>query len=202
MGYPAQRLLERPFEVAPRTEPAYFAGRVILFGALMVVGAPLMTATVADNRAGESVLHLINLPFHEAGHIIFMPFGDFMTALGGSLTQVLVPLVCLRTFFARTRDMFAASVALWWTGQNLLDLAPYIDDARSLRLGLLGGRTGAEVEGHDWEKILQMLGWLHHDHAIAAGAHRLGTTLMLAALAWGGIVLVRQGVRLGRPAAV
>ncbi len=28
-------------------------------------------------------------------------------------------------------------------GQNLIDLAPYINDARNLQLVLLGGRTGA-----------------------------------------------------------
>jgi hypothetical protein len=32
---------------------------------------------------------VINLPFHEAGHILFSPFGDFLMTLGGSLTQVL-----------------------------------------------------------------------------------------------------------------
>ena len=42
----------------------------------------------------NSFLHLINLLFHEAGHIIFSPFGQFMTMLGGSLMQVLVPIVC------------------------------------------------------------------------------------------------------------
>ena len=40
---------------------------------------------------GESFLHLINLPFHEAGHIFFMFFGRFLMTLGGSLTQLLVP---------------------------------------------------------------------------------------------------------------
>jgi len=43
---------------------------------------------------GSSFLHLISIPFHEAGHLIFAPFGDLMTSLGGSLMQVLVPVVC------------------------------------------------------------------------------------------------------------
>lgn len=38
-------------------------------------------------------------------------------------------------------------------GQSLTDVAPYINDARALQLVLLGGRTGAEVEGHDWEAV-------------------------------------------------
>jgi hypothetical protein len=31
---------------------------------------------------GDSFLHLINLVFHEAGHVVFAPFGSFMMALG------------------------------------------------------------------------------------------------------------------------
>jgi hypothetical protein len=42
----------------------------------------------------------------------------------------------------------------WWTGQNLLDVAIYINEARALQLTLIGGHTAAEVEGHDWERIL------------------------------------------------
>ena len=59
------------------------------------------------------------------------------------------------------RDRYAAAVALWWAGENLVDMAPYVADARALQLVLLGGHTGAEVEGHDWEAILGALGWLH-----------------------------------------
>lgn len=57
--------------------------------------------------------------------------------LGGTLGQVLMPVICLVTFLVKTRDPFGAAVALWWTGENLLDVAPYISDARSLDLVLL-----------------------------------------------------------------
>ena len=80
-----------------------------------------------------------------------------MTVLGGSLTQLLVPLVCAGAFLWQTRDAFGAAIAVWWAGQNLIDLAPYINDARDLQLVLLGGRTGAEVEGHDREYLLNAL---------------------------------------------
>ena len=80
-----------------------------------------------------SFLHSINLPFHEAGHILFSPFGRFMTILGGSLMQVLIPLVCAVSF-GRRRDWFAMLACTWWAGQNLIDLAPYIADARALQL--------------------------------------------------------------------
>lgn len=45
---------------------------------------------------GHSFIHLINLVFHEAGHILLAPFGSFMMSLGGSLLQAIVPLTSLR----------------------------------------------------------------------------------------------------------
>jgi len=132
---------------------------------------------------GGSFLHLINLPFHEAGHIIFSPFGSFMMSLGGSLTQVLIPLVCA-VEFGRRDDWFGAMVGIWWAGQNLIDLGPYIADARALQLVLLGGFTGAQVEGHDWEAILTALGWLRHDHMLGLAAHWIGSLAMTGAIGY------------------
>ena len=134
-----------------------------------------------------SFMHLINLPFHEAGHILFIPFGTFMTTLGGSLLQVIVPLVCAGAFCFQQDDPFGASVCVWWCGESLLDLSPYIDDARSLQLMLLGGPAD-EVEGHDWEAILTQLGWLHLDHSLAHAAWLLGALLMVGGLIWGATV--------------
>jgi len=128
-------------------------------------------------------MHLVNLVFHEAGHVLFAPFGSFMMSLGGSLLQVIVPLACAWTFLIQQEDAFGASVCVWWAGESLLDLAPYIDDARSLQLMLLAG-PAAEVEGHDWEAILMALGWLHLDHAIARGAWYFGAATMAGALAY------------------
>jgi len=76
-------------------------------------------------------------------------------------------------------------VCLWWAGENLVDLGPYIADARALQLPLIGGQTGAEVYGHDWEAILDRLGWQHLDHAIGMGAHIVGSAIMIAALGLG-----------------
>lgn len=144
----------------------------------------------------ESFLHLPNLVFHEAGHVILSPFGRFMTVLGGSLFQLTVPLV-LAGAFLRQRDQFGAVVCAWWAGQNLVDLAPYIADARALQLVLLGGKTGAEVQGHDWEYLLGALGWMRHDRMLGLVARRAGLTIMIASLAWGAIILAR-----GRRAAI
>jgi hypothetical protein len=122
-----------------------------------------------------------------------------MTALGGSLMQVLVPVVCAVAFL-RQPDAFGAAVAAWWAGQNLVDLGPYIADARALQIVLLGGATGAEVEGHDWEAILTAFGWLHHDRRLGMAAHVAGTVVMCASLALAGWIawVQREGSDRGR----
>ena len=131
---------------------------------------------------GGSFLHLIDLVFHEAGHVLFAAFGAFMSTLGGSLLQLLIPVICAISF-ARREDAFAVAVCAWWAGQSLVDLGPYIADARALQLVLLGGYTGAEVEGHDWEAILGTLGLLHRDRQLGMTAHMVGSTVMACALA-------------------
>ncbi|MCW5796983.1 MAG: hypothetical protein KIT40_00665 [Nitrospira sp.] len=176
--------------------PFYFAGRVLVFLLLAWWGWRFITIPLETNYAGESFLHLINLPFHEAGHLVFMPFGRFMMILGGSLGQILMPLVCLGTFLLKTRDPFGGSVALWWTAENFMDVAPYINDARAMDLILLGGFTGKEVDAHDWNNLLTMLGWLQYDHGLAKLAYGIGTVLMLVSLLWGAALLRRQYGRL------
>lgn len=140
--------------------------------------------TPAGVYAIESFLHLPNLVFHEAGHVLFLPFGRFVTVLGGSLCQVLVPLLCAVAFLRQNGDRFGCAICSWWAGQSLVDLSPYVADARALQLPLLGGRTGAEVEGHDWEYLLSATGLLHWDVTLGRGIHLMGTLVMCAALAW------------------
>lgn len=136
----------------------------------------------------ESFLHLPDLVFHEAGHVLFSPLGRFMTVLGGSLMQFLVPVI-LAGAFIRQHQPFSACVCAWWAGQNLIDLSPYIADARALQLVLLGGRTGAEVEGHDWEFILTALGATHLDRTIGLSTHYAGVLVMVASIATGAWLL-------------
>jgi hypothetical protein len=178
---------------------AGLAGRALLFLVLLVWGGLLMLASVDSNAAGESLLHLVNLPFHEAGHVLFRPFGEFMTSLGGTLGQLLMPLICFGVLLVKTRDPFGASVALWWFGENFLDIAPYINDARAGQLPLLGGNYGhsAPYGFHDWEYLLTETGLLHLDRTLAAWSHFLGAFIMVAALFWGGALLYRQLLRMG-----
>jgi hypothetical protein len=164
----------------------------------LLAGLAIWTAQFArtplSSDAMDSFLHLPDLVFHEAGHVIFSPFGEFMTVFGGSLLQLLVPVIA-GIAFVRQQEPFSAVICAWWAGQNLVDLAPYIADARSLSLVLLGGRTGAEVEGHDWEFILTRLGVTHLDRSIGYTAYALGVVTMVTALLYAGRTLLREAAQ-------
>jgi hypothetical protein len=181
------------FPVDPEAGNFSLAGRALILLVLFFWGLMFVFSSIGSNYSGQSFLHLVNLPFHEAGHILFRLFGRFLATMGGSLTQLLVPLLCLLTFLLKTRDAFGASVCLWWLGENLIDLAPYINDARDLNLVLLGGVTGKDVDDfHDWEFILRKLGLLEYDHLLAKTAHVIGALLMTCAVCWGGYLLLKQ----------
>ncbi len=179
--------------VDPEPNMLHRVGRGILLLGLAWWTWKFGMAPLKSNYAGGSFMHVINLPFHEAGHIVFAPLGRFLQVLGGTIGQLLIPCLCLGTFLFKTRDPFGAAVCLWWLGENFLDIAPYINDARDLDLILLGGVTGEEVEGyHDWQYILGSLGWLQYDHLIAKWAHGLGLLMMVLSLLWGLWILRMQ----------
>lgn len=182
------------FYVKPETNLFIFGSRILFFLIIFIWGLKFIFMPMASNYVFDSIWHMINLPFHEFGHILFRPFGRLVTSLGGSITQVLMPVICLAVFLIKNRDPFAASFSLWWTGQNFMDLAPYINDARSLTLPLLGGNTGqtSPYGFHDWEFILQETKLLRYDHVLAKSADIFGTFLMILAFIWGGYILFKQ----------
>ncbi|MDD2661499.1 MAG: zinc ribbon domain-containing protein, partial [Methylococcales bacterium] len=173
---------------------ASLIGRSIIYAGLVIWSWQLMSATIESNATGNSFLHLINLPFHEAGHIIFRPFGAFFTSLGGTLGQLLMPSICMGVLLIKTQDPFGASVALWWVGENFLDIAPYINDAQAGQLPLLGGNYGhsAPYGFHDWQYLLTESGLLNYDHILARSAFVTGSVIIFLSLLWSGLLLLRR----------
>jgi hypothetical protein len=195
----ADWLRVRLFTPLPTANPIALGGRGLLLLILSIWGFRLATATIESNAVGESFLHLVNTPFHEAGHVFFSPFGDFIRVLGGTLGQLIMPLVCCLVLLLKTRDPFGAGAALWWFGENFLDIAPYIDDAGTGELPLLGGNTGETTPYgfHDWEYLMTEAGKLGREHDLARASQMLGATIMLLALLWMAAMLWRS-YRLGR----
>lgn len=186
------RIEERFFHVSQTEGFVELGGRLLLFMILMFWGYHFITAPLASNYVYESFWHNVNLPFHEAGHIIFSPFGQMMQALGGSLMQLLIPAICLLAFL-RYQNSYGAAVVLWWFAESLMSIAPYINDARAQKLILLGGVTGKDVPGyHDWHYILRKMDWLRYDHTIAEITYNLGIGLMVLSLIWAGFLIYKQ----------
>lgn len=190
---PRITLRERLTNVDPRTDDIVFWGRAALYVAFFIWGWYFILLDFRGGEIGESFMHRVNLVFHEAGHVIFMAFGRFMSILGGTLGQLIMPLVVMVALILKNRDNFGGSIGLWWFGQSLMDCAPYINDARDLQLMLLGGGTGADRPGmHDWENLLTDLGLLQHERKIAWMTDALGSLTVMLALAWGGYILYLQ----------
>ena len=133
----------------------------------------------AKDPAGFHYLDRVNLVAHEAGHLLFGYFGEFLMVLGGTLGQLLVPLAFTVYFYLR-REFVSSAVTLFWTGQNLFNISVYIKDAQAMDLPLVSV-GGGEDTIHDWNYLLSKTGLLRWDQAIGSLAYIMG--LMVVAVA-------------------
>ena len=141
--------------------------------------ALLLYGAYGLRHPGEgTLLDGVDLAIHETGHLVFGPFGEFAGFAGGTLFQLLMPLAFV-IYFLRRHDRYAASVALWWVGQNCGHIAVYVADARAQELPLVGGGE------HDWEYLLGRTGLLASDVALARAITSLGYLLVVGAAVWG-----------------
>ena len=180
--------LLRPLE---RMDAASFYGRC---AALVLLALWSWFLIAYDYRYAEingSFMHSILLPIHEAGHVLFMPFGEFLMILGGSVFQLMVPLGISIAFYWKQRDNFGAAMGAWWAGVSLVDLSAYIYDSLHPQMIMVGGHTG-ETGPHDWIYLLGSFGQLPHAQGIGAFVHACGALFMIVALLWGAMVLWRQ----------
>lgn len=183
-------LLTQVLYVGNLTGQGRFYGYVLIYLIFFFWGWSFIFSDLKSPEMNQSFMHYINLVFHEAGHILFRPFGEILTILGGSLMQLLVPVVAMGAFIFKHRDNFAASICLWWLAQSMMDLVPYIHDARAQELWLLGGVKGKDIPGiHDWHNILSRLDLLNYDHVLASVTAVLAIGLMLVSFAWGAYLL-------------
>lgn len=121
-----------------------------------------------------AILDGANLIFHEAGHVLLSPFGDFMQYLGGSLMQILIPAIC-GAYFWLHQQRSASAVTLFWTGESLTNVAIYVADARRMELPLIGG-------DHDWNYLLDALNLLNRAESLGWFVFVLGILTILFSL--------------------
>ncbi|HKS30378.1 MAG TPA: hypothetical protein VJS44_21310 [Pyrinomonadaceae bacterium] len=117
-----------------------------------------------------------NLVMHEAGHILFIPFGQFMTIAGGSLFQVIVPAV-FALYFYHHKKQFSCALLLFLVGESLVNVSVYAGDAVLMQLPLLGGDDSI----HDWNWMLDRLNLLARTREIAGAIRAMGVLVILSA---------------------
>lgn len=128
------------------------------------------------------VLDHANLAFHEAGHPLFGLLSQRLAVYGGTLMQLLIPTACAWECLRR-EQIQGFHACLVWTGENLLNIARYMADARAHLLPLVGGLDPEQF--HDWTEILTRWGMLGQDRTLAL-------LVRLGALALMGWALIRS----------
>ena len=134
------------------------------------------------DKEGFLIIDNANLVVHESGHLLFGWFGPTIGLWGGTLMELLVPLL-LAIYFAFSRQATGTAFCVFFLFENLLYISVYMADARAQELPLV---TVGDPEngGHDWFNIFSQLGLLEHDTLIAAVVKAIGWLGMLATMAW------------------
>lgn len=129
-----------------------------LFFLILIFMVPYFTK---QNHYG--ILDYADLAIHEAGHnIFFVLFGEFIRVFGGTLSQLIIPLVFAIYFFLMRKDLFAGMITMLWFFQSMINVSVYMRDARFMILPLFG-----DPEMHDWNYLFGKMKLLHQSVEIA-----------------------------------
>lgn len=129
-----------------------------------------------------SFLDNVDLPIHETGHLLFRPFGEFLMIAGGSMFQVIFPLV-FAVYFIWRRQFYSAAIVMFWVGQSVLNVWVYASDAIVMQLILTSGFSGSEGSFHDWNYLLTSTGLIESTKGVAKVIRFAGTfTIIIAGI--------------------
>lgn len=146
--------MKTPFQV----QPSFF--EAIKPWIFSFITLPIVVYLI-QNDGRIILIDYVNLLIHEGGHGIFKIFGKFIHALGGTLAQILIPLMFVVFYFIK-KNKIPAQISLIWLGQNLINISIYASDARVQKLPLLGGKKVY----HDWTYLLRETDLLNYDQEI------------------------------------
>jgi hypothetical protein len=127
-----------------------------------------------------------NLLFHEGGHIVFLPFGQTLHMLGGTIAQLFFPAACSFHLWRQDRR-FEAWVCGIWLAESTMYMAEYLADAKAQALPLVGGGT------HDWHWILSRLGLVDWCGPIALVIHGFASLLAILCLSCAAVIAFEWG---------
>ena len=136
--------------------------------------------SIAYAPLNGSFLDIVDLPIHETGHLLFRPFGEFLMIAGGSLFQVIMPVIFVG-YFVWYEKYYSAAIVLLWVGQSTLNVFVYAADAVVMQIVLTSGLTGSEGSLHDWNYLLSETGLINSTKTVAGLIRFLGTLTIIAA---------------------
>lgn len=139
--------------------------------------AVFLALLFASERGFIFGLDHANLLFHEAGHPIAGFFSRRLETYGGTIGQLVFPIV-LAVSFWRKGNAPAFAAAVIWFFENWLNIARYMADTRALELPLVGGGD------HDWNTIFTRWNVLQDDTQVAGTVNFLGGLGTVAAILW------------------
>lgn len=116
-----------------------------------------------------------NLALHEAGHPLVGILSSHLSVYGGTLFQIMFPVLFVR-HFRQQRHTLGWVGSLVWLGENLMNVGRYMKDARAQQLPLVGGGD------HDWTEIFSRWGLLASDVRIGNTVRLLGLCIVTYAL--------------------
>jgi hypothetical protein len=151
------------------------SGAALLGAVLAVVG--ILWLALRTEQGWVWILDNALLAIHEAGHPLIGMFSDRLMVYGGTIFQILFPLLVAWHFNRENHSLGVAS-GLIWLGDSLLNIARYMADARSQILPLVGGGE------HDWTEIFQRWHVLALDTRIAGFTRWVGILILLGTLYW------------------
>lgn len=123
------------------------------------------------------ILDSANLALHEAGHPLTGLFSSRASVYGGTLFQLAFP-VAVAVHFHRAGHAAGAAAGGVWLGENLLNVARYMADARVQELPLVGGGD------HDWAEIFSRWHMLQLDTRMAGFTRIVAVLLMAGSVVW------------------
>ncbi|HEY9720596.1 MAG TPA: hypothetical protein V6D47_01195 [Oscillatoriaceae cyanobacterium] len=157
----------------------------VMIAKLLFLAIAAWWSASAMHAGSPGLVEGIIIYTHEAGHWIFSFFGRFVTVAGGTINQLLFPLIFIVRFFWRG-ERYSAGITCFWLALSFADSSQYCQDAIDQSLPLIHTGLSASEElaqygetEHDWVNMLDML------HLPLSAAHPIAQFLfLLGMVAW------------------
>jgi hypothetical protein len=119
-----------------------------------------------------SLISGIILGTHELGHVVFAPFPEVLTVAGGTILQLLAPII-VGVVLYRQKEPIGVAMAGCWLAISLANVAVYMADASKGELQLVS-IGGGEDTIHDWTYLFDHFNLIRSDQIIADRTRGIG----------------------------